>query len=114
MGKPLKNLMNATIETIIEGIEREPWTAFINNTVAFTGVAFNYKELIEQIKETQANPSKLEELEKAAQQKWGKHYDNTLVHKMFQLIWAAVLYKVNTIIAVKELIEEYRDQPKES
>jgi len=108
MGKPLKNLMLATIETIIEGVEREPWTAFINNTVAFTGVAFNYKQLIEEIKETKANPQKLVELEQAAQKKWGKEYDNTLVQKMFQLIWASVLYKVNTIIAIKELVEEFK------
>ncbi|MCW8966147.1 MAG: hypothetical protein OQK82_05625, partial [Candidatus Pacearchaeota archaeon] len=63
---PLENLMNTTIETIIEAINHEPWFAFVNNGFAITGIAINHKALYQNIKEVQSNPSILEEMEKVA------------------------------------------------
>lgn len=107
MGKPLKRLMFATIETIMEGINREPWTAFINNGFDFTGVMFNHKLLVTQIVEAKSNPILLENLEKEAIDKWGKKYENSLVSKIFKLAWAALLYNVATVAEIDTIIKEH-------
>lgn len=108
MAQPLKKLMLTTIETIIEGVEKEPWTAFINNTFDFASIVFNYKELVEQIKAAKENPQILAELKQEASNKWGKKYENTLISRIFDLVWAAILYKVATIIEVDKLVREFK------
>lgn len=108
MKQPLKKLMLTTIETIIEGIEKEPWTAFINNTFNFTGVVFSYKQLVKEIQEAKENPAIMEELKQEASNKWGDKYDNTLISRIFDLIWASILYKVATVIEITNIVQEYK------
>jgi len=107
MAKPLENLMNTTIETIIEAIEKKPWTAFINNTVAFTGVIINNKGLIEDIKKVQGSPTLITEMEERAVQRFGKKYENELVSKIFKMVWAAVVFNISTVIAIDEVVREH-------
>jgi len=110
MGKPLERLMLATIETIVEGIEKEPWHAFINNTFDFTGVVFNNKELVQEIAEAKSNPSILEALETKASEKWGAKYDDSIAKNIFQLVWAALLYNAGTVLEIKNVIEGHNEE----
>ncbi len=113
MAKPLENLMLTTIETIVEGVEKEPWTAFINNAASYTGVMLNYKGLVKDIAEVREEPSKLLAMEEQAIKKFGKNYENSLVSNIFKLIWSAVVYNISTTISIAELIEEHNSQPRE-
>ena len=107
--KPLENLLNTTIETIMEGIEHKPWTAFINNAVAFTGVMLNNQELVKEIKEVKDNPQYLENIERNIIQKFGKKYENELVGIIFRHVWGALIYNISTIIAITEEVKEWED-----
>lgn len=113
MGKPLERLMLTTIETIIEGIEKEPWTAFINNTFDFTSVMLNNKKLIVEIVEAKNDPNVMGQLEAKAVDKFGKRFSNSLVAKIFQLSWAALLFNVATVAEIDKVVREYNDQPEE-
>ena len=96
--------MLATIETIMEGINKEPWTAFINNGFDFTAVMFNHKLLVDQIQDAAKHPDILQALEDEIDAKFGKRYPK--VRKIFKLVWAALIFKVNTIIEITEVIKE--------
>jgi hypothetical protein len=112
MRDPLEKLMLTTIETIIEGVEKKPWTAFINNTFAFTSVVFKYGELISKIEEAKNNPQYLEGLKQKANEKWGSKYKDGLVADIFDLIWAAMLYKVATIMEIHDLVVKHNNGSK--
>ena len=113
MARPLENLMNAIIETIIEGIEREPWHAFINNGVAFTGVAMKNKQLIEEIKEVQLNPDLLVGMEERSVKKFGKKRSTAVASIVFKHVWGMIVYNTSSIIAIDmELREHYAEVKK--
>jgi C4-dicarboxylate transporter len=105
--KQLKKLMNTTIETIIEGMEHQPWTAFINNTIAFGGVMMNNQELVQDIREAKKNLSILSDLENEAMQNFGNKQSAQIVAIVFKHVWAAVVYNVGTVDAIIEDIAEY-------
>lgn len=108
MGKPLKRLTLAIIETIVEGIEKKPWTAFINNTFDFTAVTFNHKQLVEEIMDAKADPEIMEALEQEACEKWADKYSDHIAKKIFQIAWAALLYNVGATFEIKDVIEEHK------
>lgn len=108
MGNPLRRLTFATIETIIEAIEKEHWTAFVNNTFDFTAVVFNNKKLIQQIKEAKNDSSVLKKLEQEMVEKWGKRYELSVAEKIFKLIWAALIYNTSTCIEIADIVKEHK------
>lgn len=110
---PLENLMNVTIETIIEAINHEPWFAFVNNGFAITGIAINHKELYANIKDIQANPSALEDMEAIAVQKFGKKLNAQLASIIFRHVWGMIVYNTSSIISMEQQIREYNDSQKE-
>jgi hypothetical protein len=104
MAQPLKRLMLATIETIMEGINKEPWTAFINNGFDFTAVMFNHKLLVDQIQDAAKHPDILQKLEDEIDSKFGQQHPK--VRQIFKLVWAALIFKVNTIIEISKIVKE--------
>lgn len=111
MAKPLENLMNTIIETIMEAIQHEPWFAYINNGVSFTGIAINHKRLYEEIVEVQENPEILIEMEAKAVAKFGKKHNNQVASIIFKHVWGMVVYNTSSIIAIDKQIREHNDHP---
>jgi hypothetical protein len=105
--KPLEKLLNVTIETIMEGIEHKPWTAFINNAVAFTGVMLNNQQLIIEVREVKNNPQYLLDIETKIITKFGNKYESELVALIFKHVWGALIYNISTIVAIVEEVKEW-------
>lgn len=109
--KPLENLMDATIETIIEAIEHKPWHAFINNGVVFTGVAINHEELYAEILAVKENPSVLIEMEKRSVEKFGKKKSNRIASIIFRHVWAMIMYNLSSILEIAKELKELKESP---
>lgn len=110
--RPLENLLNTTIETIMEGIEHKPWTAFINNAVAFTGVMLNNQQLIIEVREVKNNPQYLLDIEAGIINRFGKKYKSDLVALIFKHVWGALIYNISTIVAIVEEVQEWEQNKK--
>ena len=100
-------LTEAIAETVIEAIQKEVWTAFIDNTFAFTNVAFKNKQLVEDFKAVEANPQLLEQLKNdVLSHRKVKEIEGEKAGRIFNIIWMAIVFNSRSILEIKSIVEE--------
>ena len=110
--RPLINFVKTTIETIVELLDKDPWTSLIDNMASYTGVAFNYKEFIEDLKAVQQNPEQFKILQKEVESELQKKTDNERVRIIFRRVWASMVYTSGNMVLMAEELRELDEQPK--
>ena len=105
--KVLTKLTEAIAETIVEAIQKKPWTAFINNTFAFSDVALKNKSLVEDFKAVEENPELLEDLKTAVlNHRKVKELGEEKAGRIFNAIWMAIIFNSKTVLEIKSIVEE--------
>ena len=105
--KVLTTLTEAIAETVIEAIQKKAWTAFIDNTFAFTDVAFRNKQLVEDFKAVEADPQLLEQLKHdVLNHRKVKEIEGEKAGRIFNVIWMAIVFNSKSILEIKSIVEE--------
>jgi len=103
----LTNLASAIAETVIEAIQKKPWTAFVDNTFDFGDVAFRNKKLVQEFAEVANNPYLLDQVRiDVLSHPKVKEFGEEKGGRIFNVIWQALIFNSKAALKIKAIIEE--------
>jgi hypothetical protein len=103
----LTNLARTIAETVIEAIQKKPWTAFIDNTFDFGDVAFKNKKLVQEFAEVANNPDLLDKVRAdVLSHPKVKEFGEEKGGQVFNVIWQALVFNSKAALKIKGIIEE--------
>ena len=103
----LTELAKVIAETIIEGIQKKPWTAFIDNTFDLGDVAFRNKQLVRDFLAVEKDPELLELVRvQVLDHPKVKEFGEEKGGRIFNVIWGALIYNSKATLRIKSIIEE--------
>ena len=104
--KTLKKLLNVSLETAIEVIEKKGPFAFINNAFTIISLGGELKELGAEVVYIRDKPELIDQLQAEAVAKYPKHADNIII-KTFGKVYGAIIYNVSTGLSIAQDWQEY-------
>ncbi|OED34273.1 hypothetical protein AB832_07910 [Flavobacteriaceae bacterium (ex Bugula neritina AB1)] len=103
----LKRLANVVTETIIEAIQKKPWTAYVNNTFTVSSVVFEHKHLVSDFLAVEKDQSLLDDLQtEVMNHPKLKELGEDKAARIFKNVWAMIIFNSRGVLEIKSIVEE--------
>lgn len=97
----LRKVMEVTLETAVEIIEKKGVLSFVNNGFTVMSIGGQLPELAAEVRFVRENPKALQEIENEAAAKYPQ-YEKNLILQTINKIHSAIIFNVSTAISIAD------------
>ena len=103
----IERLTSVIVETVVEAIQKKPWTAYINNTFDMAGLAFDNKKLAKEFVQINSNPNLLKQIESSVlNHPKLKPLSADKSIEIFRVVWTTIVFNASSILKIKSILQE--------